>query len=589
MLVLALTVALLVFRANYSDKVYPGVVVGGMSVGGLNRTAAQAVLTKRAQSLETGTVLFTYKGKSWAPTLRQLGVSIDVNGSLDRAFDIGRETNAWERVRSTSGLLRHDDDVPLVMSWDQNTLAAWFGQVDHDLGLPPHDAYLSIKDGKVSIEPEVDGTVVDRAKATETIRTALVGLTPFSGTLPIISKIATVRSGDLVGAQQDAEQALSKPVTLSFEGQSWTLSPADLGKFIQQQDDATKKGAAAVSLAVDQQALGAWLNQQFASKVNRSAKNAVVAWSNDKQAIFAREPSVDGIVLKPLTLADDVAGSVMGNHHAIQIPVTTIKPQVDSNNLATLGITTKLAVGDSSFEGSEDSRATNIEVGTKLLNGTLVPPHTEFSFNHAIGVIEPSKGYVTAQIIQGDKIATDDGGGICQVSTTVYRAAFRAGMPITELHPHTFRLGFYELDGWQPGIDASILQPNDDPLGPNAGDFKFMNPSDHWMLVEAYTQDSHVYVILYGADLGYQVTISNSQQIGTEQPGHWEVDVDDSLPPGTINQTEYAGPGSDWVVHRTVKDRSGNVIEDKDFESDYSARHDVYDVSPDMKNWTPTS
>lgn len=197
--------------------------------------------------------------------------------------------------------------------------------------------------------------------------------------------------------------------------------------------------------------------------------------------------------------------SFWGNHTSITVPVTVLKPDIDSDNLDALGINARLAVGDSSYVGSNGGRATNIVVGSQLLNGALIPPHGTFSFNHAIGVIDVEKGYVEASVISGERIGRDVGGGICQVSTTVFRAALLAGLPDCRVVAAylSARL-LYRLDGWPPGYDASILQPNDDPF--SGGDFRFENPTDSWMLVESYTEDQRVYVIIYGQELGYTVS-----------------------------------------------------------------------------------
>jgi vancomycin resistance protein YoaR len=270
----------------------------------------------------------------------------------------------------------------------------------------------------------------------------------------------------------------------------------------------------------------------------------------------------------------------------VEVPVSVLAPAVDSNNLDALGITTKLAVGDSAYYGSDAGRATNIVVGSNLLNGTLIPPHGEYSFNHSIGVITTDKGYVESAVIEGDRVGRDIGGGICQVSTTVFRAALYAGLQITEWWPHSYRLGFYEQDGWMPGMDASILQPDHDPF--SGGDFKFINPSDSWMLVESYVQNERVYVIIYGADLGYTIEISQpivSEPIVNDSPAIENVNYD--LPPGTIQQTEWEVPGYTVWFSRTVYDRNGATVEYREFTSYFGSHPNVYQVSPDMVGQSP--
>jgi vancomycin resistance protein YoaR len=582
---LAVAAALGVMRSVYADRIYPGVYVESVNVGGSDLSGARALLQQRAETLEHGTIAFSYGGKTWTPALSDVGITIDIDQSLARAYDVGREANARDRLFAMEGLLRHDRHFPLVIRFDQNVLNSWLDGVDAELGLPPHDASLTIDGTKVTIVPEVEGTITDRAQIQQLVYGAAHSLQPTGGPLPVIAKVAQVRAADLEPVKARVEQMLAKPVELSFQKKTWELDPAALSAFLTQTTDPTRHGAEALTIGVDETALAKWLSEQIEADVDRDPANAKIAWDDDKGAVVATKASKDGYKLKPRTLARDVATSLMGDHAPIEVPVTVLHPDVDSNNLGALGITTKIAVGDSDYEGSDSGRATNIEVGSRLLNGTLVPPHGEFSFNHAIGVIDKDKGFVTAPIIDGKKIGEDDGGGICQVSTTVFRAAMRSGLPITEWWPHTFRLGFYEQDGWAPGFDASILQPEGDPF--SGGDFKFENTTDSWMLVESYTENDRVYVILYGPDLGYTVTFTDPVLSDPTPPPPDEEIVDKTLSAGTVEQTGYAQEGISVDYQRIVTDKDGNVVRQDDWPTTFSPRPNIWKVSPDMKGQSP--
>ncbi|HQY30231.1 MAG TPA: VanW family protein, partial [Thermomicrobiales bacterium] len=191
-------------------------------------------------------------------------------------------------------------------------------------------------------------------------------------------------------------------------------------------------------------------------------------------------------------------------------------------------------------------------------------------------------------IIAGERIGQDIGGGICQVSTTVFRAALLAGMPILDWWPHQYRLAFYEFDGWTPGLDASILQ-----AGPREdwGDFKFINQTDGWLLVEAYVEGETDVVKIYGPHTGWNVEISDpvygNPILGDDQPD-LEV-VDPELDPGTIEQTELRQDGLDVSYHRKVTAPDGTIISDRDFHSVFAARGDVWKVSPDEKGQSPAT
>jgi vancomycin resistance protein YoaR len=410
-------------------------------------------------------------------------------------------------------------------------------------------------------------------------------LKAFAGPLPTTAKTARVRAADLAGAQAQLAQALANPVQVTFRSGLWTLPPADLGKFVRQSVDPTRSGAAAFSLSLDKAALSKYLDQMLAGSIDQDPKNAQVGWNGER--LVSVVESQDGVQLQSDKLAALVEQSFFGKHGPVEAPAEITHPTIDSNSLDKLGITTLLGSGSSNYDGSVDGRATNIEVAANLLNGTLVPPHATFSFLNSIGVISKEKGFVTAQVISGESIGKDIGGGVCQVSTTVFRAAYLAGLPITEWWPHRFRIPFYELDGWQPGFDASILQPTEDPS--TWADFKFENPSDKWMLVESWADGVHVFVNIYGADLGYKVESDGPTYGSKFQMLPDEEVVDSTLDPGTINQTMSAGIGQEVTWYRRVFDKNGDLLWERQFYTKYYPKGNVWTVSPDMKGDSPAN
>lgn len=581
---LILAVALAIFRLRYAGRVYPGVFVEGVALGGLERSSAVAALDERAARLERGFVTFTYGGQTWQPSMTELGVGVDVAGSLAAALDVGRNDDAWGRIVETRGLLDADTRLPLRFRLDDPTLSSWFDRVDRELGLPPRDAVLIIEGAAVSIQAETDGTTVDRVSARALIVSALDSLTPLNHTLPVTPFPVAVRASDLEPARAEVERALTDPVTVTFEQEMWPLAPDDLGRFIEARVDRTPDGEVAATAELDLDRLTQWLETEFADEINREPVDASVGWDEELVPLM---PSSDGIALEPEAFAQAVSESVFGDHTPVEIPVTVTKPAVDSTNLAALGITTELGTGSSNYEGSKPDRATNIQVGADLLSGTLIPPGGEFSFNYGVGVINEEAGFVEANVIAGERIGRDIGGGICQVSTTVYRAALLAGLPITEWWPHLYRLSFYERDGWEAGYDASILQPEGDPF--SGGDFQFANPTDSWMLVESWANGTNVWVTIYGPDLGYTVTLEEPTVGEPISPTENLEIVDPELPAGTVQQTELEQPGLDVTFDRIVTDRDGREVSRDTFDTHYQPQANVWKVSPDMEGASPAS
>jgi vancomycin resistance protein YoaR len=469
------------------------------------------------------------------------------------------------------------------MTFDNAKLEGWLDQIDNELGVSPHNAEIKIEGGRVFIVPEVDGQVVDRAAVRETVTDNLEHLGGTTAELPVTTKLASVRSSDLEPVVATLTAALSHPVQVTFEKSAWTLPAAEIAQFLEQSVTTNAEGGTSITIGLNQEELATWLNERFGDDIQRDPVDAEVGWNGER--LVSVEESVDGVTLNAPKLATAVEQAFFGSGGSVVVPVERTSPEIDSKNLNALGITTMLGSGQSNYSGSSDGRATNVAVGASLLNGTLIPPHGVFSFNEAIGLIDEEKGFVEAQVIDGEKIGKDIGGGICQVSTTVFRAAFLAGLPITEWWPHRFRIGFYELDGWEPGLDASILQPTDDPA--TWADFKFENPSDSWMLVESWTDGVNVWVNLYGADLGYEVEVTGPTWGNKSQMLPPQEVIDDEAEPGTVTLSQAAGIGEELSQYRVVKDRDGNLLWERSFYTKYFPRGDIWKVSPDMKGQAP--
>lgn len=581
LLALAAASALLLARGVYRHDVYPGVIVADVPVGGLSSADAAARLDARVQSLDGTLITFQLNGAELRPSFAELGVRADVDASVADAFAVGRESVARQRVGSLAAIARGDVAAPLHLTIDEQALSGWFDRLDDSIGQPARDAELQIGGGRVTVAPEASGTGVDRARARALIDQALSTLAPVSADLPRAPIPPALTGAELEPTRLTIANALAQPVVVTYDGSTWPLSANDLGAFVRTSNTPDAQGSYA---SIDRDALAGWLGQMFADRVNQSPKDAVLGWDD---GLYVVDPAVNGVTLLPASFADLVATSLLGDHAAVTLPVQVEKPNVDGSDLSVFGITTLLGSGDSNYEGSEESRATNIGVGSKLLNNTLVPPGGIFSFNHAIGEITLDKGYVEAAVIAAERVGRDIGGGICQVSTTVFRAAFESGLPIVEGWPHLYRLGFYEQDGWPPGLDASIVQPEGDPFG--GGDFRFQNPSDSWLLVTSYADGARIYVNIYGPDLGYTVAIDGPMMSDPIPPTADLEVVDWNAAPGTVTQSERAQAGLETRYVRTVTDRTGNVVVSDDWYTRFAPRGNVWTVSPDMAGQSPAS
>jgi vancomycin resistance protein YoaR len=575
--------AIFAFRAAFSDRIYPAVVVGDVDVGGMTVDQAVAVTRERAAELEGSVLTFRHGDRTWSPAVAELGASVDVDASVDAAYALGRDENAVSRLDFAGDLLRDDQVVPLRITVDRAALDRWFDAVDADIGHPAVDAAIVVDGTSVTIRADATGIVVDREAATTVVLDAVSSLRPATLDLPTRVQQPRVTVADIQGPATALQRALAAPVAVTFDGRKWDLAPADLAPFVR--IDVVADGARPeVRMTLVRDELAAWLRETLSAEVNRAPVDARVAWDAEG-GLVARDPSVDGAAMRPTAFADAVTASFFDRQGAVEIPVVVTKPAIDGNNLAALNIDTRLSRGDSNYGGQRWYRDTNVELAADYLNGALVAPGEEFSFNAAIGDITKERGYVESGVIVNGRATTGDGGGVCQVSTTMFRATIQAGLPVTDWAEHTQRLGIYEQDGWTAGYDASILQVEGAPRS-EWGDFKFRNDTGGYILVQSWTEYPYHIVEIYGNDDGRDVEISDANfWEATGYPPDIEV-VDASLPPGSMTQTEWPRMPMDAAFVMTVTYADGTVNQ-QEFYSEYRGSGNVWTVSPDMAGQSP--
>lgn len=245
----------------------------------------------------------------------------------------------------------------------------------------------------------------------------------------------------------------------------------------------------------------------------------------------------------------------------IPIPITKLKPSLTTDKVNQMGIKELIGVGTSLYQHSIESRVYNVGLAASRINGILIPPGKTFSFAEAVGDVSSLTGYKQAYVISGGKTVLGDGGGVCQVSTTIFRAALNAGLPIVERHPHAYRVGYYEEDS-PPGIDATVYVPS--------VDFKFKNDTGHHILIQTINDpvEQRLTFMLYGTSDG-RISNITTPVITSQSPApEPRYEDDPSLPKGQIKQIDFAAAGAKTSFSRTVT-KNGKVIISETFNSNY--------------------
>ena len=314
------------------------------------------------------------------------------------------------------------------------------------------------------------------------------------------------------------------------------------------------------------------LVEPMAKQINKAPVNASFSFDGTRVKTFTL--SQNGTQVDMNKLKQQIAANIpylfitKPKVITLALPVATVQPKITTDSVNNYGIKELIATGTSIFFGSIPTRIDNIKLAASRLNGILVPPGQVFSFDQSVGDISAANGYEQAYVISNGRTVLGDGGGVCQVSTTMFRAILNAGLPILERHAHDYEVEYYTEDA-PLGMDAAIYQPTDD--------LKFKNDTAHYILIQSvYTpSEDRLTFNFYGTKDGRTVSISQPV-ISNQSPAPPALYQDDpTLANGTVKQVDFAAPGATSIFTRTVT-QNGKVIINDTFKSVYRPWQAVY-------------
>lgn len=546
-------------------KFYPGVNIAGIDLSGLSQDDARTALNQRVAAFQQNAVTYVYQERSWSFTAEQIGVTVDIDGAIAAAWSHGRGDGLTGRYQAL--LDQSNRSIPLTASVNSETLNTALQTIATALNTEPVDATFGMDGTDITITPETTGRVLNTDQAHTDTLSALASLSPATVMLRVTVKPAEVTAADLEPSRNEAALLVSHKVTVRHGDTRWTIDRDALARAI-----VVPKDTVSGRPYLDPGTM-VIIVQHIADSLNTPATNATIGWKNN--AVYAISDSTPGLSVDVNALAQAVIeAAAKETDRNVPVPTTEVAPDIDSKQLDKLGIVTLMGEGASSFEGSSDARATNVQVAAEKVTQAVIPPGGSLSFLDAVGTISVDAGFVEGKIISGGWYVSDIGGGVCQVSTTVYRAALLAGLSFAEWHPHSLRVSFYELDGWPVGMDAAVFQPET----PDAGitlDLIINNPTDSWILLQMSTDGAALHADLYGANTGYQVQISDPVISDETTPGPPLEKDDPDLPKGERQQTQQAQNGLTVTMTRTVT-LDGDVISNDTFVSVYDPVSDAF-------------
>ena len=315
--------------------------------------------------------------------------------------------------------------------------------------------------------------------------------------------------------------------------------------------------------------------QEFISeaeeKYNKPAKNALFKFEDGKVISFQQEEK--GLKINYDQFNKDVENIFIDFEKKkpdIKIVLTDIiiEPGITLAKANNLGIEEFITEGKSDFNHSIAERIHNITLASSKFNGVLIPKDEVFSFNKTVGDISSLTGYKPAYIIKSGRTVLGDGGGVCQVSTTLFRAALNAGLPIVERHAHAYRVGYYENDS-KPGFDATVFDPT--------ADLKIKNNTSAYILIqtEIDRNNNWLYFRLYGKKDQRKIEISPVAVTDIQPPLPDLYQDDPNLKKGVVKQIDFPAWGAKVKFNYKVMLKNKPLTE-QTFVSNYRSWQAVY-------------
>ncbi|MCE7898119.1 hypothetical protein DCC61_00145 [Candidatus Microgenomates bacterium] len=537
-----------IMRLVWHSKFYPNVIVANVNVGGLHRTEAKNLIE---QEIEKTKIPLTYNGYSWS--LPASALPLNIEETLNQAYRVGRRLDLRDY-----GLIfiAQKQTFPLVMGeGETESYSKIYEEIAQVVEISVVSAELVLNKGKIVLNNGSDGLIIDAAKLQQELEARIVDLNQNEVVVPTKMVSAQLREEERLEIIEIAAKLIPKSLTLTLDDERVKLTGEELVALL-----STTPG----DTATDRERLLEYI-EGVAESLNREATDAKFGYQEGRVTEFA--PSKDGIKISVEATSNEFQEGmkqlIEGEEQNINIEIQAERtsPQVTMDKINELGIKERIGRGESYYAHSIPNRVYNVGLAAERINTALVPPGEEVSFNKLVGEVSAATGYRSAYIISQGRTVLGDGGGLCQVSTTLFRAAMNAGLPILERWGHSYRVSYYEQNS-KPGIDATVIAPSKD--------FRFKNDTPGHILIQTINdpKELHLIIEIYGTSDGRVATVTEPKVWGITPPLPTIYQDDPSLPTGTMKQVDWATGGARTSFEYKVM-RNGETLQDQTFSTVY--------------------
>lgn len=577
---LALTIAMALFASQLAlkDRILPGTSIGSLEVGGMTRGEALSALEERYAPLLEQEYSFRDGQRTWTASASELGLRLPLTDLVEKAFAVGHGEDARRNLQEQASVWFSGHDLPVTLEFDASRALVYLNELANEISRDRQDARLSLDGLRALVLPGQSGRRLDIQASLARLTAQVLAPSPASE-IELVIEESPPRDWNVVEAAERINIALSSPLQLIGSLPNgdmlapWILTReqilSGLRVSLHSGGDARH-----YQVSIDLSAFASYL-RTLSPNLSKPSAESRFDFDPATGDLHALSPASEG---RQLNVAETIRrleeAAFDPRNRRVVMTFDTIQPLYPAGTTAQeLGITELVAEATTYFWGSWQNRRSNIALGAGKLHGVLIAPGEEYSFNQHLGAITAEAGYLEGSVILGGATVTGIGGGICQVSTTMYRAAYGGGYAISERNSHGYRVGYYEYAGAGPGLDAAIWQPD--------VDLRFINDTPYHLLIESSFlggQDALQFRIYSTKHWHTEIEKPIIRDIIAAPPPAF-VEADD-LALGQTRQIDYSADGADVVVYRNIYDRAGSLVQREQTFTRYSPWQAVFEVAP---------
>jgi vancomycin resistance protein YoaR len=545
--------------AGSPERLPAGSQIAGVDVSGLTAGEARGMLERRSRELGRVPIVFTADGKSWRVRPDSVVADVDWAAAVEAARQQGEGFGPFRGLKRLGVRVFGGEVAPTAKVY-QAAIDSHMTRFAQAVDRPRVEPSLRLRGLEPTVVPGRSGRVLDRSAAERILVRSLTGLSRDPVALPLRVDSPSLSIRDLAGAKVKAETALSAPVELSYGPGGWRLTRLKIARLLA----LPRNGSTGLELA------GPAATRFFTNlrkRVEHAPKDA--GFEVGARNIVRVVPAEAGRGLDAqATTRNLLAAMLSTTNRRAELLVATVAPERTTREARAMGITGLVGAYETVYGGIAN-RIHNVQLVAHLIDNHFIAPGAEFSFNGTTGERSSDKGFLEAPVIINGELKTGLGGGVCQVSTTTFNAAYEAGLSITDRTNHALYISHYPL-----GRDATVNYPDTD--------LKFVNDTEHWLWLRTFVGSSSLTVALYGAPQDRRVESETSPLRVTGPPPVKRV-PDPNLLVGQTALEESGSPSRSTSDRRRVYTSDGKLLYDHTWYSSYRAEPRVVRVGTKPK------